>query len=177
MLTENKFTEHSFYPCSGRKKIYVNPDPQRCLDLDKVCKDTANQCYMLQWAKGKRTNRKYWDYIELTAEGLTTLRYCPAATAGYQLFRQQALAEALAQKNAYEFVISCVAYDSRNQILTDCLKSTGVKNIVTDWETLFEGQAKFTTFTHQQWVQWVHEHDSRGMWHDWLDYVNKRYEL
>ncbi|GAH49928.1 unnamed protein product, partial [marine sediment metagenome] len=135
------------------------------------------QCYLLQWAKGKRTNRKYWDYIKLTAEGLTTLRYCPAATAGYQLFRQQALAEALAQRNAYEFVISCVAYDSRNQILTECLKSMGVKNFVTDWGTLFEGQAKFTTFTHQQWIQWVHEHDSRGMWHDWLDYVNKRYEL
>ena len=29
VLVENKFTEHSFYPCSGRKKIYGNPDRER----------------------------------------------------------------------------------------------------------------------------------------------------
>ncbi|MFC1783584.1 hypothetical protein ACFL02_08365, partial [Planctomycetota bacterium] len=27
ILTENKFTEHSFYECSGRDKKYGNPDP------------------------------------------------------------------------------------------------------------------------------------------------------
>ncbi len=175
VLTENKFTEHSFYPCSGRKRIYGNPTPQRCLDLIKVCNDTANQCYMLQWAQGKRTIRKYWDYIRFTEEGIGTLKYCPAATAGYQLFRQQALAEALALMGNYEFVISCVAYDSRNQTLIECLKSTGVDDFATGWGNLFEGKAKFASFTHQQWVEWVDKHDSWGKWRDWLNYMSKRY--
>lgn len=175
VLTENKFTEHSFYPCSGRKRTYGNPTPQRCLNLNKVYNDTANQCHMLQWANGERTNRKYWDYLKLTGRGLVTLKCCPAAIAGYQLFRQQALAEALAQRGIYEFVISCVAYDSRNKTLIECLKGTGVDNFATGWGTLFEGKAKFATFTHQQWVGWVHKYDSQTMWQDWLQYVDGRY--
>ena len=146
------------------------------MNPDKVYNDTANQCYMLQWANGERTNRKYWDYIKFTSEALAILRRCPAANAGYQLFRQQALAEALAQKGPYDFVISCVAYDARNQTLIQCLKSTGIHNFTTDWGSLFEGKAKFTTFTHQQWVKWVSNNKKR-IWQDWLDYVNKRYEL
>ncbi len=177
VLTENKFTEHSFYPCSGRKRTYGNPDPQRCMNLNKVTNDTANQCYMLKWNNGRRTNRKYWDYLKFTGEGFTTLKCCPAATAGYQLFRQQALAEALAQTVNYKFVISSVAYDNRNQTLIECLKSTGVNDFAKSWGTLFEGKAKFAVFTHQQWVEWVHKHDPHGMWQDWLKYVTKRYEL
>lgn len=176
VLTENKFTEHSFYPCSGRKKIYGNPDIGRCMNLCKVYNDTANQCYMRQWANGERTNRKYWDYLKFTPEALSILRRCPAANAGYQLFRQQALAEALAQKGPYDFVISCVAYDARNQTLAKCLKSTGIHNFTTDWGSLFDGKVKFATFTHQQWVKWVTNNKKR-IWQDWLDYVNKRYEL
>jgi len=176
VLTENKFTEHSFYPCSGRKTIYGNPDIGRCMDICKVYNDTDNQCYMLQWANGERTNRKYWDYLKFTPEALSILRRCPAANAGYQLFRQQALAEALAQKGPYDFIISCVAYDARNRALVTCLKSTGIHNFTTDWGSLFEGKAKFATFTHQQWVKWVSNNKKR-IWQDWLDYVNKRYEL
>ena len=133
VLTENKFTEHSFYPCSGRKRTYDNPDPQRCMNLNKVTNDTDNQCYMLKWNKGRRTNRKYWDYLKFTGEGLTPLKCCPAATAGYQLFRQQALAEALAQTGNYEFVTSSVTYDNRNQRLIECLKSTGVNDFAMSW--------------------------------------------
>ena len=140
----------------------------------KVYSDTANQCYMLQWANGGRTNRKYWDYLKFTSEALVILRRCPAATAGYQLFRQQALAEALTQK--YDFVISCVAYDARDQSLINCLRSTGIQDFTTDGGSLFEGKAKFATFTHQQWVEWV-SNNEKGNWRDWLDYVNKRYEL
>jgi len=175
VLTENKFTEHSFYACSGRKTQYHNPDIKRCLELDKVYNDTSNQCYMLQWACKGRTNRKYWDYIRFSPAGLETLKYCPAATAGYQLFRQQALAEALAQKNAYEFVVSCVAHDERNRTLIECLKGTGIQDFTKGWRSLFDGKTKFATFTHQQWVAWVQEHDSKGQHKDWLEYVRKRY--
>ena len=130
---------------------------------------------MLGWAQGSRTTRKYWDYLKFTVEGLEILKCCPAAIAGYQLFRQQALAEALARKGAYEFVISCVAYDFRNQTLIECLKSTGVDNFASGWGALFEGSIKFAAFTHQQWVTWVYEHDSQGRWRHWLEYVCKRY--
>lgn len=180
VLTENKFTEHSFYPCSGRDKEYHNPDSHRCMNLANVYKDTANQCYQLQWAKysnGKRTNRKYWDYLKFTTEGLTTLKRCPAATGGYQLFRQQALAEGLTQKGPYEFVISCVAHDARNQTLIKCLRSTGVADFTTSWGSLFESKAEFTTFTHQQWVDWVKCHNDQNIHSSWLAYVRKRYEL
>jgi hypothetical protein len=176
VITENKFTEHSFYPCSGRKEIYGNPDIKRCMNLGMVYSDVANQCYMLQWANDERTNRKYWDYLKFTPEAFSILRRCPATNAGYQLFRQQALAEALAQKGPYDFVISCVAHDARNQTLVKCLKSTGIGNFTTDWGPLFEGKAEFATFTHQQWVEWVFNNKT-GIWQDWLDYVNKRYEL
>jgi hypothetical protein len=131
---------------------------------------------MLQWASSERTNRKYWDYLKLAPEALGILRRCPAANAGYQLFRQQALAEALVQRGAYEFAISCVAYDARNQVLLKCLKSTGLQNFAMNWGPLFEGKAKFATFTHQQWVGWV-SINKKGIWRDWLDYVNRRYAL
>ena len=175
VLTENKFTEHSFYTCSGYKKAYGNPDSQRCLELDKLYGDTTNRCYMFQWAKGKRTNRNYWNYLKLTEKGIATLKSCPAATAGYQLFRQQALAEALAQKGPYELVVSCVAYDARNITLVECLKNTGIDNFTTGWGSLFEGKVSFTTFTHQQWVQWVRENDYNNRHTDWLTYVHRRY--
>jgi len=177
VLTEVKFTEHSFYPCSGRKKKYGNPDRRRCMDFGRVYSDPANQCYQLHWADGQRTNRKYWDYLRFTADATSTLRRCPAATAGYQLFRQQALAEALARKGPYGLVVSSVAYDARNETLLRCLHGTGIEDFATGWGPLFDGQARFSTFTHQQWVRWVEENDTSGKWKHWLDYVETRYRF
>jgi hypothetical protein len=175
ILTENKFTEHSFYGCSGRNKQYGNPDISRCMNFENVCKDRKNQCYQLQWANGDRTNRKYWDYLKFTEEAFKKLKRCPAATAGYQLFRQQALAEALATEGKYDIVISCVAYDDRNQILLNSLHGTGIESFTDGWGPLFDGKARFATFTHQKWVRWVREHDTHGAWGDWLKYVEERY--
>ena len=176
VLTESKFVEHSFYPCSGRNKDYGNPDVARCMNPRKVYDDPDRQCYMTQWAYRRRTNRKYWDYLRFSPDALRVLRRCPAASAGYQLFRQQALAEALAQKGAYDFVISCVAYDARNQVLRECLRSTGIQDFTREWGSLFDGKAQFATFTHQEWVRWVSA-TRKGAWQDWLDYVNRRYEF
>lgn len=177
VLTESKFTEHSFYPCAGRGNDHHNPNPRRCMNLAKVYQDTANQCYQLQWSNEGLTNRKYWDYLKFTTAGLSTLKRCPAATAGYQLFRHQALAEALLQKGPYEFVVSSVAYDARNQTLIECLRGTGVADFTKSWASLFEGKADFATFTHQQWVDWVEKHDAQGKRRDWLTYIRKRYEF
>ena len=109
------------------------------------------------------------------AKALKTLRRCPAANAGYQLFRQQALVEAIAQNDTYSVVISCVAYDNRNETLIRCLRGTGIKDFTREWGSLFEGKAIFASFTHQQWVNWVRQYNTKGMWHDWLRYIRDRY--
>lgn len=177
VLTEVKFTEHSFYPCSGRKKEYGNPDSERCLNFKRVYQDTLNQCYQLQWQNQQRTNRNYWEYLKFSPIATSTLRRCPAATAGYQLFRQQALAEALANKGPYELVVSSVAHDARNQTLIDCLRGTGINNFTTGWGPLFNGKAGFATFTHQEWVKWVRDNDTSSKWKDWIKYIKDRYGL
>ncbi len=175
ILTESKYTEHSFYPCSGRKPEYGNPDIKRCLDIEKVLRDPKAICYMNAWDNGKRPNRKYWDFIKFSENAKPALKECPAATAGYQLFRQQALAEGIAQKGDYDFVISCVAFDKNNQTLISCLKSTGIDDFQTGWGRLFEGKARFACFSHQQFVSWVRENDSNGKWKSWLQYIKDRY--
>jgi hypothetical protein len=175
ILTENKLVEHSFYPCSGRASGVKNPDKTRCLDWEKLLADLPKRCWQLRWKEGERRNRKYWDYIQLSEYGRKTLTRCPAATAGYQLFRQQALAEGIAASGRYDLVVSCVAYDERNTELIHCLRTSGVDNFATRWGALFDGQAQFATFTHQQWVAWVRAHDSKGHWRGWLDYMESRY--
>ena len=175
ILTENKFTEHSFYPCSGRKKKYGNPDRERCLNAKAVIENPAAQCHLLDWETDRRKNRKYWQYLTISRSGRRTLRSCPAATAGYQLFRQQALAEAIAQSGAYDLVVSAVAYDARNKSLIRSMKNAGIGNFSTDWAALFKGRTRFASFTHQDWVQWVRTHDANGQWADWLSWVAERY--
>ena len=174
VLTENKFTEHSFYECSGRKKEYGNPDPSRCMDLPALLPDLPGRCYMLSWERGRRYNRRYWEHVRLTDGAEGTLTRCPAATGGYQLLRQQALAEAIARHGPYDLVISCVAYDDRNRTLIECLGTTGIDDFRTGWSRLFDGRAQFATWSHQQWVEWVRQHDN-GRWADWLGYVGERY--
>ena len=175
ILTENKFTEHYFYRCSGRKKEHCNPDPGRCLKAQTVIKNPAAECHLLDWETPTRKNRQYWQYLQISPSGHRTLQQCPAATAGYQLFRQQALAEAIAQSGAYELVVSAVAYDARNKALIQSMKNAGIGNFSTDWAPLFDGQARFASFTHQDWVHWVRQHDTTGHWADWLGWVAARY--
>ena len=71
-------------------------------------------------------------------------------------------------------VVSCVAVDERNEVLAACLRGTGIPNL-SDWSSLFQGNARFAVFTHQQWVEWVRSHDANGQWRDWLSYVESRY--
>ena len=177
ILTENKFTEHSFYACSGRDKTYENPDISRCMNFKLVMSNIKTNCYQTHWEHGDRTNRKYWDYLQFTDRAHVSLRRCPAANAGYQLFRQQALAEAIAKNGPYSKVVSCVAYDDRNDTLLSCLRSTGVQDFTQDWSPLFQGKAGFASFTHQQWVNWVRHNDHTGSWTEWVKYIEDRYKL
>jgi len=175
ILTENKFTEHSFYPCSALKKKGspgkpVNPDPTRCKQPLAVLNNPTGQCHQMAWG------RKYWKHLQPCArrEVLATLSRCPAATAGYQLFRQQALGEGIATTSKYELVVSCLAVDERNVTLKKCLTSTGMAD-AWEWGKLFEGKALFRVFFHQDWVAWVRKRGDPEEWRGWLNWVTERY--
>jgi len=176
ILVENKLVEHSFYPCSARRHSDSrdrpgNPDPARCLDVAGVLADPPRQCHQCVWG------RKYWDILRpvVNESAMCVLKCCPAAHAGYQLFRQQALAEGIARSGKYELVFSCVALDARNDDLLGCLADTDIADLETDWPELFKGIARFKVFTHQQWVAWVRKHGDLSVWQSWLDYVENRY--
>lgn len=173
VLTECKYTEHSFYRCSARRKVDregkpANPDPSRCIH-EAVGYDYKSICHQKQWG------RKYWDNLSLSDNGKGILKKCPASVAGYQLFRQHALAEGFASKGNFSLVTSCVAYDERNQPLLNCLKSTGIPDFTTGWEVLFDGITSFKTWTHQQWVEFVRQHGSGQIEKEWADYLSVRY--
>ena len=175
VLMENKFVEHSYYPSSARTKKGsparpANPDPSRCNETAALVDGFGTLCHQVAWG------RKYWEHLApvTNREMAASLRCCPAARAGYQLFRQQALAEGIAASSKYDLVVSCVAVDERNETLRRCLRSTGIPD-AWKWGDLFPGRAGFFMFSHQQWVAWVRTHDGDGHWADWLDYVGSRY--
>ena len=177
VLVEIKLTEHTFYECSawrhkGGSRRPGNPDPERCNHAADIVKDHCGKCHQSAWG------RKYWKHLAPVADELVLARlpHCPASRAGYQLFRQQALAEGMAQSGRYDLVVSAVAVDERNDELDAALRRSGIDGL-RQWERLFKGRAGFAVFTHQEWVGWVQEHDTEEKWSDWLSYVRSRYGL
>jgi len=173
ILTECKYTEHSFYGCSARKidetKDRINnPDPKRCLKPSNAC-DYSSICHQKVW------KRKYLSLITFSESAKNKLKYCPAATAGYQLLRQQALAEGIAQSGEFDLVASTVAFDGRNADLIGCLRTTGIHDFQNDWAGLFDGKALFKTWKHQEWVQFVRDNQMNGEFADWVEYMDERY--
>ncbi|MEI7899626.1 MAG: hypothetical protein WCK89_05200 [bacterium] len=177
ILIENKFTEHSFYRCSARttedsEARPANPAPSRCLNVSCLLADPQHQCHQCTWG------RKYWNLLRPVANeaALSRLKRCPAATAGYQLFRQQALAQGIANSK-YDQVFTCVALDARNATLLKCLRTTGLPDLESGWSSLFDNGSKvrFKVFTHQAWVTHVAKHGPPSVWRPWLNYVTTRY--
>lgn len=173
ILTECKYTEHSFYGCSARKidnesTRINNPDPLRCMKRVKDC-DYSSVCHQAVWG------RKYLSLLKISEFGKSKLERCPAATSGYQLLRQQALAEGIAKSERYLLVASTVAFDERNKDLIGCLRTTGINDFQTGWGKLFDGKAIFKTWTHQDWVQFVRNNQVNGEFDDWLKYLYERY--
>lgn len=173
ILIECKYTEHSFYGCSARRinkkaNRINNPDPKRCMIKQPEC-DYKTVCHQTVWG------RKYLNLLKFSEEAKNKLQRCPAATSGYQLLRQQALAEGIAKSSQFSLVVSAVAFDDRNSNLKNCLKTTGVSDFQTGWADLFDGKTIFKTWTHQEWVQFVRKQQIKGEFNSWLDYVNKRY--
>jgi hypothetical protein len=176
VLVENKLSEHSFYPCSARvgsgsARRAGHPDPSLCDDVPGLLADPS-RCHQVS------LGRQYWRWLQpvADAEAFAALQRCPAVTAGYQLLRQQALAEALASSGRHNFVLSVVALDARNERLRRSLASCGLTD-VRDWARLFPGRARFAVFTHQDWAGWVRAHDARGAWRSWSAWIAERYRI
>lgn len=172
VLTEVKFVEHSFYDCSGCKALTADQRRSTCWDLAQVLADPATRC-----AHAATRGRRYWDHLtgpmrQANAAGRS--RRCPAAKGGYQLFRQQALAEALAHTTDLAAVVSSVAYDARN---TGLLASVSeVADLRTGWGPMFAGRAGFVVWSHQAWFRWVAQAEAAPAWAaDWLVWVGERY--
>lgn len=177
ILIENKLTEHSFYPCSARitrdsKSRPGNPDKDRCFQLRLVLAQYSMNCHQHTWG------RKYWELLRavINEHQLGCLKCCPAALGGYQLFRQQALAEGIARSGKYSLVMSCIAIDQRNEELRKCLSSTGIDDI-SGWGNLFKGKASFGIFTHQDWFNWVKTNSSEASWSEWIKWIKGRYGM
>lgn len=173
ILTECKYTEHSFYPCSARRTTSsegksANPNPERCLN-PAISYNFHSNCHQNEW------DRKYWQNLTLSMYGKSILKHCPAALAGYQLFRQHSLAEALTTQGDFNLVVSSVAFDGRNDTLKKCLSSTGISDFTVEWAKIFSGKTVFKTWTHQQWVEYVRQNGKEQICIEWVEYLNTRY--
>jgi len=180
-LIENKYTEHHFYKCSGadtkqsrshiKMGLSSNDNPERCRDVKEVYRNPHNMCHQQKWG------RRYWDLLResIDEDSLTACGICPALTDGYQLFRQQAYAQGIADSRLFDFVISGVAYDQRNAALISCLKGIGFQNFADDWPRLFNTSVIFHCFTHQSLVSWITRSRSNFV-KEWGKYITDRYE-
>lgn len=174
ILTECKYTEHSFYRCSARRTTkrgekLPNPHPEKCLQSASERDYKSIPCHQSVWG------RKYLDHFDLTATGKLQLKRCPAATSGYQLLRQQALANGILKSGTYDLVVSAVSFDARNDALIGCLKSTGIPDFQTGWANIYQHGAAFTTWHHQDWVNYVRKHSKDPVCTNWVKYMEERY--
>lgn len=174
VLLECKYCESNFEACSGTRTKPseghpVNHNPSRCGETVSLLVAPERQCHLASWG------RKYWDHLSPAIErpAFERLFCCPAKLAGYQLFRQQAMAEGIARSKEHTLAVTGVAYDARNAELLRCLGKTGITDLKS-WGGLFHGRAEFITMTHQSWVKWVREHGEER-WKDWLAYISSRY--
>ena len=136
--------------------VYENPDAM---------------CHQQEWG------RKYWKLLKgsINEETLKACGVCPALTDGYQLFRQQAYAQGIADSGLFDLVVSGVAYDKRNMALISCLKSVRINDFASDWSRLFNTSVRFHCFTHQELVSWATRSRS-GFIKEWGQYVKDRYD-
>lgn len=175
ILTECKYTEHSFYRCSARRRTdrgnkKGNPSPEKCMQAALSCNHKTIPCHQTVWG------RKYMDHFDLSEDGKKVLTRCPSATAGYQLMRQQALANGIKKSGKFDLVVSSVALDRRNTTLISSLKTSGVKDFQTGWSKIYKPGANFISWHHQEWVEYVRNHfKGSEEIKDWLSYMQNRY--
>jgi hypothetical protein len=172
ILIESKFSEHSFYSCSGYSKTKpgkpVNEKRERCLNPSLIVDSDFNECHLTSW------DRKYWDLLgkELDKAKFSSLKKCPMSSSCYQLFRQQALAKGLERK--YDIAVSAVATDLRNVELKNSSLRNGMKPFPEGWKELFPNLELYW-FIHNDWFKFVQQNNLNGKWDEWLKYIKERY--
>lgn len=187
ILIENKLAEHAFYDCSAARRARSprlaignasDAAADRCRDVEELLADPERHCHQ------SLLGRRYWTHLAPRADRAALARHgcCPALRGGYQIFRQQALAEAIAVSGRYETVMSCLAIDARNGALQASVRSPGRLHDgrflpLSEWGTLFPGRAGFALWTHQRWYDWVSRHGDRTRWSGWIDWIGERYAL
>jgi hypothetical protein len=180
ILGESKYTEKSFYDCSAGpyypeneriKQFNPNPDIMRCMKM-KILNNLKNDCHSY-----KEWRRKYWDQLSISENGMRKFKECPACNGGFQLVRQQALAEGIAKSGKYKKVVSCVAFDGRNEVLMKCMESSGIKSIRDEWKELFNLKSGFSVWEHQEWVEYVRQHGKTEFETEWCKYMKDRYDM
>lgn len=181
-LIENKYTEHHFYGCSAANKtinkihsdlgLKPNPAPDRCQNIKGLINDPKSICHQLCWG------RKYWTTLidHVNKPAMKKLNYCPAMQDGYQLLRQQALAQGIADSRLFDYVISGIAYDERNSELISCLSKSGIDDFRKEWGPLFDSNSsvRFHCFSHQDFVAWIKRSRSSYI-QKWAVYLQERY--
>ena len=116
VLVESKLTEDSFYKCSawkhkGSRNCPAIPIPtlqQSVGRCERLCKSVPPTPPSL----GTEILGAFAPVVDVQA--LASLPHCPAMKDGFQLLRQQALAEGIAKSGRYDLVMSVVAVDERN---------------------------------------------------------------
>ena len=93
---------------------------------------------------------------------------------GYQLLRQQALAQGLTNARLFDYVISGVAYDARNEALVTCLERTEINHIAGDWDRLFKTDVRYHCFTHQDLIAFASQECMKRS-ERWIEYIRDRY--
>jgi len=108
-------------------------------------------------------DRKYWDILKnkLDINLFQSLTRCPMSTSCYQLFRQHALAEGY--KIKYNYCISCVFTDDRNDILINSSCSTGLDPFPKGWIKMFP-DIDFLWLSHNNWFDFVRKNNRNGDW-------------
>jgi len=121
--------------------------------------------------------RKYWSVLRDTVNerALQQCSHCPALAGGYQLLRQQALAQGIANSGLFDHVISGVAYNSCNTALITCLRSIGLDNFASGWGRLFNTDVWFHCFTHQDFISYVKQSNDKFC-QKWAEYIIDRYD-
>ena len=166
ILVECKYTEHSFYDCPAKKDKSNNVCAKK-----ETMKSINKDCIQIEWG------RKYWEYLKISKNGYNILKCCPAYSGGYQIVRQQALAEGIKKNGNYENVWSCIAYDGRNEGLMKSMQRIGINSIKNEWEKLFELKTKFVIWEHQEWTEYVRKNGKEKYENDWVKYIKDRYNI
>jgi len=168
ILVECKYTEHSFYDCSAKKN---NDDSKHICTKKDTVRSLKENCLQNHWG------RKYWNYLKISEYGLKTLKCCPAYVGGYQIVRQQSLAEGIAKFENNKNIWSCIAFDGRNEGLMKSMQRIGICSIRDEWEKLFDLKTKFSVWEHQEWVEYVRKNGKGKFEKDWVNYINDRYKM